>query len=338
MTRERHDIHTHKLTDETVPDSGVYFGRWEIPGVIQRLASSGVALDIIEIVADEIGADAHWLDMLRIWSMDTETQRLYLETESKAAGIDECCDLMIWPWQEAYAADDSGGQIVQWHIDNAHEPYCGPRPLKVYPPLHGVLSVTQARYCAENRIPVVAHCSPGGIEGDIDLGAHPDLWLQVLEAVPDLHLCLAHGGGCGQFVDYCNGKAGADNWTSAIVNLFARFPHVYIDTAYHEQAITHPGRYFGAENLDGMSWFLDTLNDRVLFGSDWPLISDEGVCYSECVRDLRRNLSTEDWDAISMHNPARFLYREEEEENRTIRKSRTVDNLVEKTVKNDVSF
>lgn len=303
------DIHTHVLNDYTVPDSGVYFKRWEIPGFFQ-----GTAPEMIEELCDFFDYKPDWLPFLRVWNMDSMEQVQKLQQLAIYAGIERVCALQIWPAMDTPSGLVSALQLLQWHMDTG-KPYKGPRPLKIYPPLHGVLTIEQAQYCADNRIPVVAHCSPGGIEGELDAGAHPDLWIPVLEAVPELHLCLAHGGGCAQFLRYCDGRARADNWTAAIVNLMARFDFVYIDTAYHEAAAKEPERYFGftGSSVSGLEWFMRMYPDRVLFGSDYPLILAEGITYQQYVSAFRSNLTKTEWKWIACDNPAIFLYETEGE-------------------------
>lgn len=310
------DIHVHNpLNDHVVPDSGVYFKRWEIPGFFQ-----GTAPEMIEELCDFFDYSPDWLPFLRVWNMDLSEQEEHFERIAKEAGIELAVNLDIWPWYDSNGRDISGAQLLQWHRRTGTI-YRSPRPLKIYPPLHGVLTIEQAQYCADNRIPVVAHCSPGGIEGELDAGAHPDLWIPVLEAVPTLHLCLAHGGGCAHFVAYCSDNAKPDNWTAAIVNLMARFEHVYIDTAYHEAAVKEPKKYFGykcetcerCSNDRGLKWFLYMFEDRVLFGSDYPLVLADGITYGQYVDAFRSNLTADEWKWIACDNPARFLYETEGE-------------------------
>lgn len=83
------------------------------------------------------------------------------------------------------------------------------RGVKIYPPLgyrpdHEVLMNDIYPYMVEKDIPLIAHCSPGWVVSkDITMKeahalADPGNYRKVMDAFPDLRICLAHFGGISE--------------------------------------------------------------------------------------------------------------------------------------------
>lgn len=115
-------------------------------------------------------------------------------------------------------------------------------------------------WCEAEQVPVVAHCNPSNYAQEkFKLFSAPDLWVQVLERHPELHLNLGHFGG-----GYTGGGGG---WPGAIARAAGRFPHLYADVGNHKVS--------GIDNyLDQLAALFEgpdtaTMADRLLFGTDW---------------------------------------------------------------------
>ena len=141
--------------------------------------------------------------------------------------------------------------------------------VKLYPPMGfrplGNERAVDARlhelyeWCVDERVPIVAHCSPANAVRGADDAAHPHGWRPVLERYPTLHLGLAHAGG----ID----KSG---WSSAALDLVRDFlhdGHVYADVSNHD----HIGR--GRQFLEEVAakachtgW---GFTGRLMFGTDF---------------------------------------------------------------------
>ena len=111
-------------------------------------------------------------------------------------------------------------------------------------------------YCAENNIPITAHCENGGIPGfkkQYHL-ADPKYWAPVLKDFGTLTLNLAH-----------NDRTGSD-WQPRIAELIMTHRNVYTDISFDTEMWFMPRKYFKS-----IKRMLNSpkIQDRVLYGTDW---------------------------------------------------------------------
>lgn len=162
--------------------------------------------------------------------------------------------------------------------------------LKVYPnlgfaPTHPVLMDEVWPWAEARGVPVMAHCSRGGIRGRdvsreaLDALASPAAWVPVLERFPRLRVCLAHMGGDAEWRAYfaddrrvaAAGDARRQSWLKQLLDLLrsGAHPGLYTDVSY---TVFNMERYVPALKV-----FLadDRVRARVLFGSDYYMAEHE---------------------------------------------------------------
>jgi predicted TIM-barrel fold metal-dependent hydrolase len=169
-------------------------------------------------------------------------------------------------------------------------------------------------YAEENRLPVLAHCSRGGVH-DKHLSraaaaqfADPRNYLPILAAHPRLRLCLAHFGGDDAWQEFVAARAQgmappADNWVVLIHDLLraGTFPNLYTDVSYTI--------FDYAARLPILQEFLadPNLRTHVLFGSDYYMIEQERFEEKRLIASLRRDLAPDIFKLLTEDNPRRFL-------------------------------
>ena len=140
------------------------------------------------------------------------------------------------------------------------------RGIKIYPPmgfdLYDARLYPIYEYCAENAIPVTAHCASKGVPGlryEDHERANPAHWRRVLGDFDDLVLNLAH-----------NDVTGSD-WQKEIHELVETYPNVYTDVSFNAEMWWKPRAYF--KNVKRMLRIRDgdqrRMPHRLLFGTDW---------------------------------------------------------------------
>ena len=196
-----------------------------------------------------------------------------------------------------------------------------------YPPDHPVLMEEVYPLMAERNLPVISHCSRGGVTGRQLTAAKAERWsspqafVPVLEAFPDLRVCLAHFGGEGDWRAYVeagvNPRGGVQarqaNWQVAIRDMITgwtdpetgetqkAYGNLWTDISY---------TLFHFEDfVPFLQVFLrnETLAGRVLFGSDYymtrqEVLSERAVCFR-----LRVALGEEMFARIAQTNPEVWL-------------------------------
>jgi len=215
--------------------------------------------------------------------------------------------------------------------------------LKLYPPmgfypddpaLHPVYA-----YAQENSLPLIAHCSPGGvyqksrITGAIKkkllekIGpmpwwerwkwwkvnehltagyTHPDNYVPVLEKFPRLKVCLGHFGGAQEWDRYMDDswKPGEEkpydkSWLAVILDMMQKYPNLYADIAYTVEA----------ERLLPMISVLvnnPLFRTRILYGSDCYMVQMDKSERSFSV-NVRGYLGEANFRQIAQDNPQEFL-------------------------------
>jgi len=197
----------------------------------------------------------------------------------------------------------------------------GFRGLKLYPrlgfaPDHPVLMNEVYPLMAERGLPVISHCSRGGVSGRGmtqargDRYSDPAAFVPVMRAFPDLRVCLAHFGGMEDWrayvqdgIDPRDPDARARNWQVAIRDMIGsgEFPNLWTDISY---TLFHFDDY-----LPFLRIFLqnETLAARVLFGSDYYMTRQEALSERAVCFRLRDALGEDMFRRIAETNPEIWL-------------------------------
>lgn len=197
----------------------------------------------------------------------------------------------------------------------------GFRGLKLYPrlgfaPDHDVLMEEVYPYCLERNLPVMAHCSRGGVRGKSVTQAQADSWtspeafIPVMERFPELRICLAHFGGDQDWtqllrdgVDPFDPQARKKNWVLLIADMIRSggWPGLWTDISY---TIFKFSDYIPLLRL-----YLedDRLRERVLFGSDFYMTRQEKLSEKAISIRLRDALGEDIFRQIAMENAERWL-------------------------------
>ena len=189
--------------------------------------------------------------------------------------------------------------------------------LKIYPKLgyepgHDLLRQKLYPLCQEQRIPVLTHCSEGGIKHknwnkeECDAVTAPHAYKDILTEFPNLKLCLAHFGGDRAWKQYRKNLRrghGPQTWVDDIVGMIRSgdFPNLWTDISYTI--------FNFQENFPALKDMLkdDVLRARVLFGSDFYMIKQEQETEKEISKKLRGDLTEAVYRQIAETNPAIWL-------------------------------
>ncbi len=174
---------------------------------------------------------------------------------------------------------------------------------------------------ADKGIPLMTHCSRGGVQGRelsdhrADLYTEPDAYLNVLRAHPDLRICLAHFGGQRDWQAYVNPDRDDPlapeyrrNWQTRIRALIGsgEYPGLWTDISYtlfqFEDYIPFLRLFLMSEDEAG-----ERLRARTLFGSDFYMTRQEALSERAVCFRLRNALGEEVFRQIAEENPARWL-------------------------------
>ncbi|GAA3867790.1 amidohydrolase family protein [Celeribacter arenosi] len=197
----------------------------------------------------------------------------------------------------------------------------GFRGVKLYPPTgfapdHPVLMDQIYPYCVENNLPVMVHCSRGGVYlkgwdgAQRDAVCEPYAFRRVLSSFPDLRLCLAHYGGKEDWASYIDdgfdpdlAHSKARNWVYQINKMLTSgaYPNLWVDISY---------TMFRFESFQPLlKLFLrdESIRTRVLFGSDFYMTLQEEHSEKAVSLALRDALGEEIFGDIAQHNPEIWL-------------------------------
>lgn len=205
----------------------------------------------------------------------------------------------------------------------------GFRGIKLYPSLghppdHPVLMNQVYPYACDNDLPVMTHCSRGGVwaRGMTQSAGYkllePKAYVPVLERFPDLRLCLGHFGGEADWRAYAQGRGGDDNWMVQIRRMITghedeitgavtkRHDNLWTDISYtlfqFDEFIPFLRVFLTAETDEA-----EFLRKRVLFGSDFYMTRQKGLTEREVCFRLRNALGDALFRQIAEENPARWL-------------------------------
>ncbi len=173
----------------------------------------------------------------------------------------------------------------------------------------------------EMGLPVMSHCSRGGVQGrDLsdywaDRYTEPEAFIPVLRAHPKLQICLAHFGGQRDWQAYANpdqddplDDAHNRNWQVAIRRMIGsgRYPGLWTDISYTLFQFEDYAPFLKMF-LRGDDDASALLRSRVLFGSDYYMTRQEKLSEKAvCIR-LRNALGEEVFRQMAEENPARWL-------------------------------
>lgn len=193
----------------------------------------------------------------------------------------------------------------------------GFRGLKLYPrlgfaPDHPVLMRDVYPLLAARGLPVVSHCSRGGVTGRglsgavADAYSSPEAFVPVLRAFPDLRVNLAHFGGQLDWQAYLDDgvpKGARRNWLLQIRDMMRSgdYPNLWSDISY---------TLFQTDTfLPVLQMFLrdQTVARRVLFGSDFYMTRQEALSERAVCLQLRVGLGEEMFRQIAETNPEVWL-------------------------------
>ncbi|ESR25892.1 amidohydrolase family protein [Lutibaculum baratangense] len=199
----------------------------------------------------------------------------------------------------------------------------GFRGLKLYPkmgfrPDHPVLMSEVYPLCVDRNLPVITHCSRGGVrrkgwsQEEADRVTAPEAYLPVMEAFPTLRICLAHFGGDRDWRAYLDEGFDPDrpeekerNWVSRIETMIRGegWPNLWTDISYtlfNFQEYAPLLRLFLKEKDS-------RLCQRVLFGSDFYMTRQERLSEKAVSILLRDTLGEDLFRQIAETNPHEFL-------------------------------
>jgi uncharacterized protein len=219
-------------------------------------------------------------------------------------------------------------ELKRWHKEYKI------RGVKIYPNL-GYYPYDDAlmkvyEYCEKKKLPVLAHCSPGGIHKigfsalEAKKFAHPENYKQVLDQFPKLNFCLAHFGGAEEWERHLTGETPhegkGETWLSVLIDMIRSgdYPNLFTDVSYTlfvEMPSYRPFNYFNFLNV-----LLEdkAISEQVLFGTDYYMVEREKVSEKEVSIALRSHLGEKLYFQIAHHNPRKYLY---ETANSTSRKT-----------------
>lgn len=182
--------------------------------------------------------------------------------------------------------------------------------VKLYPSLGFKLNTPEMEqvftYCEQHDVPLLMHCNAGGFYLDTQTIANsaPEVWRDdILPRHPKLRICFGHFGGDENLTspDIVPGS-----WTAVILELMTAYPGVYADISYHDDPMN--GAAAEKNYFAHLSRLLQqpTLQDRILFGSDFFLVRQR-VRDDNLWRYFETRLTPQEFQQITEANPARYL-------------------------------
>lgn len=204
--------------------------------------------------------------------------------------------------------------------------FCG---LKIYPrigfpPDHPTLMKTIYPLVVERNLPVMTHCSRGGLQGRsfcdyrADGVTRPLAYMPVLREFPEMRLCLAHFGGVRDWESYLKAEPtrGHENWMDQIRQMIGSgaYPNLWTDVSYTLFRFEDYAPFLRML-LKGDDKASQRLRRRVLFGSDFYMTRQEELSERAVSVRLRDTLGEELFQQIAETNPAIWLGEVEEKDN-----------------------
>jgi len=211
------------------------------------------------------------------------------------------------------------------------------RGLKIYPPLGFFPSDPRLDpvydYAQKNNLPVMAHCSRGGIydrrnvkkemlthpdtnahlekmpkDEFADYYADPDNYKKVMEKFPKLKICLAHFGGERDWEDYLYKHWDADSgheksWLSKIMDMIKSgdYPNLYTDISFTILKDEHYMHVLKVLLSD------ERILNRTLFGTDFYMVEKEQMLERKLIMKMRSILGEDIFATLVEKNPSKYL-------------------------------
>ncbi|MEL7460895.1 MAG: amidohydrolase family protein [Pseudomonadota bacterium] len=288
----------------------------------RRFSALSTQAKIFEAVRIQYPSDTRFV----VLPMDMELMRHGWVTEDLDTQHSKLFELAdqhpgrIIPFCTVHPDRDDAAQRVERYLDQ------GARGLKIYPrlgyrPDHPVLMQRIYPMIAERGLPVMTHCSRGGV-AQRGLGQRlgdeysaPQAVIPVMQAFPDLRICLAHFGGQDDWLEFVKGRidpladdAARRNWMIAIRQMIESgdWENLYTDISYT--------LFFFDELAPFLKVFLtgegdrkDRLRNRVLFGSDHYMSRNTAYAEREVSVRLRLTLGEDLFRQIAETNPDHWL-------------------------------
>ena len=192
----------------------------------------------------------------------------------------------------------------------------GFKGVKIYPTLgYGpddrVLMDKIFPYMVQKNIPLLAHCSPGSVNSkdmskeEAHALADPYNYKKVMDAFPELRICLGHFGGIGEWRRHLDEQKNVENptWLTKIIDLMRSgdYPNLYADISYTI--------FNFQENAPFLKILLEDekILPNVLFGSDFYMVESEKYSEKRLSIDLRATLGESAFWMIANQNPTKYL-------------------------------
>lgn len=222
-------------------------------------------------------------------------------------------------------------QIVKDLYENA-----GFKGIKLYPPMgfypNDVRLDAIFSYASDNNIPIMSHCSRGGVyikkvtremlqepnpigravkkkkaKLFSDIYTDPANYDPIATQYPDLKICLAHFGGNTEWDKYLEHSWQPGNpiedksWLSVIIDLIIKHDNIYTDIS--------STLFEGDHYMDLLLVLLENkkIRERVLFGSDYYMMERVKSREREMAIKIRSRLGSKLFKQIAETNPKRYL-------------------------------
>lgn len=308
------DTHIHLINYKNTGDAIAYRGELWGTDLLEAIGRASMdswaasqAIHAAEVIGDLVNGKDDKPEIRRfmeIYFLDTLQGLLHLQAVTKAAGIDEA-------WILDLSLDELSGQrarilkqlclkffkqfkvFVGWSPEFNHG-ILGDG-VKIYPKLSpGFWERPETKKfltrCAKEKVPVVAHCSRGGM-GDYPSSSAPEHFLKALVQYPGITLVAAHAGG---------GRLQQDELLGDIARSTEELTgsRLFVDLAFHD--------YKDEDYMGRLGAALEMRPDRVLWGSDYPLtlMTDE---YKDRVDWYKAHVGEYMWRIITEHNPREVM-------------------------------
>ncbi|MBF9035413.1 amidohydrolase family protein [Rhodobacterales bacterium HKCCE2091] len=259
----------------------------------------------------DMGPIGHGPVAADIRAQHDELSRLNVADDTAAA---------IIPFATIHPDSPGGAAEVRRCIEDLHFKGLKLYPRLGFPPDHPVLMREVYPLMAERGLPVMSHCSRGGVQGKgvpthlADRYTDPRAFLPVLREFPTLRVCLAHFGGTRDWRAYVDEglaptpEARAANWQTAIRDLICSgdWPNLWTDISYTLFQFDDFVPFLRVF-LTGEDEHTARLRSRVLFASDYYMtrqerLSERAVCFR-----LRNTLGEDLFRQLAEVNPEVWL-------------------------------
>lgn len=249
-----------------------------------------ISIDRQHEVLEDLATNSEFADqIIPFFAVDPRQDNIFADVEAAFSGADPVFKgIKIYP-SLGYKPND-------------------PRLMKIY------------AFCECKGIPVMAHCSTGGVwqKGfnmpDRRDHNQPSNYKQILDCFPELRLCLAHFGGGEEWRSHIARQEDPDEcheaWVRTIADMIrsGNYPNLYTDVSYtiFEQPKRNGNRF---DFIDYLNVLLEhpRIRERTLFGSDYYMVEQEDISEREVSILLRSRLGRDLYFQIAHTNPIEYL-------------------------------